>query len=354
MHPVTPPRLSVLVRSYNRLAALCELVEVLLAQDHDSFEIVVVEQSTERPDAAVRRLAALTADRRLRVIRSKPLGGARARNLAVAHALGDIVVCIDDDDLPVGRGFLRAVEAPFQADPNCLGLTCRHMWGDREDIKPAYRALAARGCMRFSPVLKLPRTYPRYDEPVARVDYVHGSGGAYRRSVFDRFGVWDVDTPIEDETSLGIRIGRGLRAGEYLCFDPTPRLRRRLDLDGGLAKRGLTARRFYERFMRFVHAIMGRYYPRRVRLLYPAYAFFGLIWTFIWIWADSLSHRSFAQRLGGSFLFFLAWPLLALLALRLPFGDQRRMPKLRVRRRYAVSSGFSTPASRPTITNAIE
>jgi glycosyltransferase involved in cell wall biosynthesis len=43
------PRLSVVVRSYNRLAALGELIEALLAQDHDSYEIVVVEQSTVRP-----------------------------------------------------------------------------------------------------------------------------------------------------------------------------------------------------------------------------------------------------------------------------------------------------------------
>jgi glycosyltransferase involved in cell wall biosynthesis len=314
------PRLSVIVRSYNRLAALCELIERLLAQDHDSYEIVVIEQSTVRPDVTVRRLDALTADPRVRMIRSEPLGGARARNLGVTHARGEIIVCIDDDDLPVGDDFLRAVQARFDADPKCLGMTCRHVIEKRLDPAPAYKKLAATRCMRFSRVLKLPLTYPRYDEPVARVDYVHGSGGAYRRSVFTRFGVFDDDTPIEDETSLGIRIGRGLVDGEYLCFDPTPRLMRRMDLDGGLAKRGISPRGFFERFMRFVHTILGRYYPRRVRLLYPAYAFFGMIWTFVWIWADSMSHRSFAQRLGGSFLFFLAWPLLAAYALRLPFG----------------------------------
>ena len=44
-----PPRISVIVRSYNRLAALAELLTALLAQDHDSFEVVVVEQSTARP-----------------------------------------------------------------------------------------------------------------------------------------------------------------------------------------------------------------------------------------------------------------------------------------------------------------
>ena len=38
---MTAPRLSVVVRSYNRLPALCELLDVLLAQDHPSYEVVV-------------------------------------------------------------------------------------------------------------------------------------------------------------------------------------------------------------------------------------------------------------------------------------------------------------------------
>src|SRR5262245_10976291 len=94
------PRVTVLVRSYNRLEALVELVEVLLAQEHDSFEIGVVEQSTQKPAAAEARLAELEQDARLRMVRVPPLGGSKARNLGVQHARGEIVVCIDDDDLP--------------------------------------------------------------------------------------------------------------------------------------------------------------------------------------------------------------------------------------------------------------
>jgi GT2 family glycosyltransferase len=53
------PRVSVIVRSYNRLHALVELLTALLAQDHDSFEVVVVEQSTQRAPEDVARLDAL-------------------------------------------------------------------------------------------------------------------------------------------------------------------------------------------------------------------------------------------------------------------------------------------------------
>ncbi|MBE7450673.1 MAG: glycosyltransferase [Kofleriaceae bacterium] len=319
--PDPAPRVSVVVRSYNRLPALCELLDVLLAQAHDGFEVIVVEQSTDVPAEAGARLAALEADRRLRVIRSGPLGGPRARNTGMQAARGEVVVFVDDDDVPVGRDFLTKVEARFAADPRCLGLTCRHYWGDEETISGTYRWLARSRCMRFSRLLRLPTTYPRYDHAVDRVDYVHGTGGAYRRTVFERFGGWDEDTPIEDETSLGIRVSRGLAAGEYLCFDPTPRLRRRMDLGGGLAKRKAGAAGFYRRFMTFVHNILGRYHPTRVRALYPLYVLAGWWWTCAWIFVDSHAHDTWWRRLAGAAAFTVTLPYHATRhLLKAPFG----------------------------------
>src|SRR5262249_5926402 len=104
------PRVSVVVRSFNRLAMLCELIEALLCQDHDDFEIVVVEQSTERAPEHVVRLHALARDRRVRILRHEPLGGPAARNAGVRAARGDLLVFIDDDDLPATRDWLRRHE----------------------------------------------------------------------------------------------------------------------------------------------------------------------------------------------------------------------------------------------------
>src|SRR5262245_66688280 len=85
------PRVSVIVRSYNRLPALAELLEALLAQDHDSFEVVVIEQ-TEAADADERdraRLDELARDPRIRVLHHPPLGGPGARNAGVRASTGD-------------------------------------------------------------------------------------------------------------------------------------------------------------------------------------------------------------------------------------------------------------------------
>lgn len=327
------PRVSVVIRSYNRLPALCELVEALLTQQHDSFEIVVIDQSTDKPADATARLAELERDPRLRVLRFPPLGGARARNMGIQHMRGELAVFIDDDDVPVGTDFLAQIEAAFREDPKLMGLTCRHVWStaaDRSESDPlhagddqlswAYRMLAPHLAMRFSRVLGLPDNFARYDRRLAGRDYVHGTGGAYRRSVFERFGGWDEDTPIEDETSLGVRIKRGLTGGEYIAFDPRARLRRGFDLGGGLDKRRNTTARYFARFMTFVHAILGRYYPVRVRLLYPAYVFGAWRFTIGWLWDDSMAHDTLGKKLLGTLTFTLALPYHAVRALRVPLG----------------------------------
>lgn len=313
------PRLSVVIRSYNRLPALVGVLEALLAQRHDAFEILVVDQSTERPEPAAQRLAELARDSRLRVLQFPPLGGARARNIGVSEARGEIVVLLDDDDTPIGDDWLAKMEAPF-ADPACLGITCRHLWRDDDRPTALYRRIARRRCMRLSPLLQTPSVYNRTDEPVRPVHYVHGTGGAIRRSAFERFGGWDTDTPIEDELSFALRVLAGKRDDEYFAFVPEPTLRRGLDLGGGLGKRALTAGGFYKKFMTFVHRILGRYRRRRVQLLYPLYVLAGMMFVIDWIWNDSLRYQTFGSRLVGSALFVLALPVHALRMFGEPLG----------------------------------
>ena len=106
------PRLSVIVRSYNRLGALAELLKELLAQDHDDFEIVVVDQSTVRPEAELAVVESLAKDPRVRLLRFPPLGGPGARNAGVRAARGDLFVCIDDDTADGGSVSVLGVHMP--------------------------------------------------------------------------------------------------------------------------------------------------------------------------------------------------------------------------------------------------
>lgn len=287
------PRLSVIVRSYNRLGALAELLGRLLAQDHDDFEIVVVEQSTHRPPAELAAIDALARDPRVRILSFPPLGGPGARNAGVRASRGELLVFIDDDDLPASTDWLRLHEANF-ADPLCLGVTGRFISEDGTEPSPAHLARARRRVLSFN-VLRWQIVYARCDQR-KRVESLMGGNAAIRRSTLERFGLWDECTPIEDEPSLAYRIRAGKRDDEYLLFDPVPQMIRRLDVPGGMAKRTMSGPRYAKRVFTFLHNIVAHYFPVRFVLLYPAYFFFVAYHTIEWIGWDSKRHDTFAKR----------------------------------------------------------
>lgn len=307
MSAMAPPRVSVIVRSYNRLPALAELLAALLAQDHDSFEVVVVDQSTQRAPEEVARVAALAADPRVRLHRFAPLGGPRARNAGVRLARGALLVFIDDDDLPAGPAWLRAHEANF-TDPRCLGVTGQFV-GEDGLARPYANPARARARVLSFNALMWQRVYARSDRR-REVESLMGGNAAIPRATLARFGLWDECTPIEDEPSLAYRIRAGRRPDEYLLFDPAPQMIRRLEVPGGMAKRSLGGAAYGRRVFTFLHNIVAHYFPGRFVALYPAYYVF-LAWHVVeWIVSDSKRHVTFTDRALGTAGFLLALPFL--------------------------------------------
>ncbi len=279
------------VRSYNRLPALLELLRLLLAQDHDSFEIVVVEQSTQRAGEDVAQLDALARDPRLRVLQFPPLGGPAARNTGVRHTRGDLLVFIDDDDLPVGTDWLVRHESNFR-DPHCLGVTGQF----HEPNAAPYVNLerARRDVLSFNSLM-WQRVFARTDQK-KRVQSLMGGNAAIPRRTLERFGLWDECTPIEDEPSLAYRINAGKSADEYMLFDPDVKMIRRLDVPGGMGKRTMSGPFYAKRVFTFLHNVVAHYFPRRFVLLYPAYFYMCVYHVTQWICSDSIKHRTLAQR----------------------------------------------------------
>ncbi len=307
------PRLSVIIRSYNRLANLVELLERVLGQDHDSFEVVIVEQSVERPPEAAARVDELARDPRVRLLRHPPLGGPRARNVGVRAARGDILVLIDDDDLPIGTDWLTRHEANY-ADPACLGVTGRHLYEGVDDIagpdhRPyrnmdrAYRSVLSLNALGFQ------RVFVRTDRR-ARVQTVHGTNVSLRRTAVERFGLWDECTPIEDEASFNYRMVAGIADNEYLAFDPEAPILRRLDAPGGMAKRGLSAQAYAKKLFTFFHDITGHYFPVRFALLYPAYYVYAAYRVGDWVCSMSRRHDTRARQIAALGGFYVTMPAL--------------------------------------------
>lgn len=300
------PRVSVVIRSINRLPVLAQLLRRVLAQEHDSFEVVIVEQTTDPDPDQLAAIEPLWADPRVRVIGTEALGGPGARNRGVREARGDIVILIDDDDLPLGFDWIAAHERIYD-DPTIVGATCRHVSAPTERCPyPRILGLLWRSrCMSYS-LLKTPYVYARLDRDKRRVGWLHGTNASFRRERVVAAGLWDTGLRAHDEHSLAFRLRRTLEPGERLVFRAHPPVLRRWDVGGGLEKRKTDAADIIGRNYRFARQVIGTYFPRRFRWLRPLYlawaALMGLDWALA---AWRLPRASFRRRLG---LWFRALP----------------------------------------------
>lgn len=111
-------RVSLVIGSLFRGQYLDRLLASLVGQEHQAFEVIVVEQ---RDPVAARALLDSYDLRRARVLES-PRGLSRARNVGLASVSGDIVAFPDDDCWYEPTTIMTAVEA-FVRQPH-LGFLC--------------------------------------------------------------------------------------------------------------------------------------------------------------------------------------------------------------------------------------
>jgi len=106
--------LSVITPTFERRDSLLRLLDALDRQTMppDRFEVIVVDDGSK--DTTVRTVQARAAAYRLVVLEQAHRGAAAARNLALAHARGRIVVFLDDDVAPL-PDLLAAHEAAHRS-----------------------------------------------------------------------------------------------------------------------------------------------------------------------------------------------------------------------------------------------
>jgi glycosyltransferase involved in cell wall biosynthesis len=94
----------------NRGASLIPAVETVLANDHQAFRLIVIDQSTD--DGTARAIIGMGEDPRIHYVRMRATGVSRARNLALAEAgrLGAEFVAFTDDDCTVTPDWLKRME----------------------------------------------------------------------------------------------------------------------------------------------------------------------------------------------------------------------------------------------------
>ena len=117
-----PPKVSVIIPSYNGERFIAETVNSVLGQTLRDLELVVVEDgSTDGTRAILRDLA--KRDARLRVIEKDNEGLIRTLNRGIAEARGEYIARIDHDD--VARPTRLERQAGFlDGNPDYIGVGC--------------------------------------------------------------------------------------------------------------------------------------------------------------------------------------------------------------------------------------
>ncbi len=288
---------SVIVRSYKRQRALKELVERLRRQSHSHFEVVILEQSDD-PEL-VRELEAL-GDPRVRVVVAPPRNPPAARNEAVRHAQGEILLLIDDDDLPLSDDWIER-HAENYRDPTCMGVVGRLVANPEKMRSPRFPRIVRHFAMRYTPfkdTIALAHNTVRKEG----IDFLIGSNASVRKALIERIGGWDEGIPMNEEQSFAIKFARQKSPQEKFVFDPEAIMWRRTNVPGGLNRRAgddwhmreLEARLFY-----YKH-VVGYYFERRYRALFPLFWARGIEQVLLWIWDSDNGHRSFGERLRAS------------------------------------------------------
>lgn len=144
---VEVPSLSVIVPVHNGEEYLPECLDSLLAQTHDDFELILVDDaSSEAARIVIDEYR--KADSRIRVIRfERNVGAGVARNAGLADARGEYVYCFDSDDycdkglfesaLACARRYdADVVAVPFYLYNQQVGVPLYAEWGLRRDRYP--------------------------------------------------------------------------------------------------------------------------------------------------------------------------------------------------------------------------
>jgi glycosyltransferase involved in cell wall biosynthesis len=188
---MAPPAVSVVMPVYQAADFLAEAIESILAQTYPDLELIAVDDGSHDASLAIlERLA--RRDARVRVLARPHRGVIPARNEGLRHARGELVACMDADDVSLPHRLERQVAA-LASDP---GLVC--LGGAFEVIDAKDRLLN-----RWRP--------PQDHDAIVAMALtgrspICGSNATFRRDAALAIGGYDPDAPFVEDLDLWLRL----------------------------------------------------------------------------------------------------------------------------------------------------
>ncbi len=197
---------SVIVPVRNEEPFIEQTLQYLLDQDRDGLdlEILVVDgESDDRTCEIVQRMA--TRHPEIQLHHNPRRLSSAARNVGIRHARGDMILVVDGHCEITDRQHLRKMVAAFEAsEADCLGRP------QPLDVSGATLLQQAIAAARTSPLGHHPETFIYAAEP--RFVPAKSVAVAYRRSVFDRVGLFDESFDAHEDGEFNYRCdAAGLR-----------------------------------------------------------------------------------------------------------------------------------------------
>ncbi|HXQ28908.1 MAG TPA: glycosyltransferase [Gemmatimonadales bacterium] len=216
------PGVSVVICTYNRVDRLGETLRTLAAADppaRTEWELIVVDNNSTDSTGALVEIVARRFPCPLRYVFEPQQGKSFALNSGIAHARGDILAFTDDDVL-IGKNWLSALWRAFH-ETECAGVGGRIQ---AEWTVPRPSWYTASGPFRLMNIVSGEYDYGPTRSVVGPDRPPFGANMAWRRSVFQTYGVFRTDLGYAGRARLGGEdteySRRVLVAGELVVYEP--------------------------------------------------------------------------------------------------------------------------------------
>jgi len=187
-------KVSVIIASFNYGAYLKDALDSALAQDYPNYEVVVIYRPSG--DGTEQVLAGYQG--RVKVIKQAGQGLANASNLGIKNSVGDYVIRLDADDI-FYSDILEREARVLTVEPAV------------DFVYPDYVYNIERTGERIR------KTLPAFDreELLGRGDFLSG-GTMFRRSLFDKVGLYDEKLPTLESYEFILRLMKQGVVGRHL------------------------------------------------------------------------------------------------------------------------------------------
>lgn len=180
------PKISFITGVKNRSAELKEMIQSLIAQDMPEWEALIVDDHSEE---VIEPVVLAFNDDRLQYLKlpEGESGICMARNLAISHAVGDILLTADGDDISLpGRA---RITYDLMIKDNLDAFYC-----NLNDYIPEQNKLIARQFQPFNAEL------------LKMFNYITNPGTAYKREMIDKAGDFDPEFVLSEDYDLWLRM----------------------------------------------------------------------------------------------------------------------------------------------------